>query len=135
MLLAAAAGTGAKVTDVGIARDTAANVEAALDKAISEGADILITTGGLPPGCSLFVACVSLPRGPLDGCRLWLGFEADPAAASLQPSAALTFGAIVDSTDAALLLLQPLPLLSLSLPPFCHHFVSAVCTHWRQYCR
>ena len=45
MLLAAAAGTGARATDLGIARDTAANVEAALDRAVAEGADILITTG------------------------------------------------------------------------------------------
>jgi molybdopterin biosynthesis enzyme len=45
MLLATAAGTGAAVTDLGIARDTAANVEAALDRAIAEGADVLITTG------------------------------------------------------------------------------------------
>jgi len=34
-----------QVTDLGIARDTAANVEAALDRAIAEGADVLLTTG------------------------------------------------------------------------------------------
>ena len=46
MLLAAAAGTGARAIDLGIARDTAANVEAALDRAIAEGTDVLLTTGG-----------------------------------------------------------------------------------------
>ena len=34
-----------QVTDLGIARDTAANVEAALDRAIAAGADVLLTTG------------------------------------------------------------------------------------------
>lgn len=38
-----------QVTDLGIARDTAANVEAALDRAIAEGADVLLTTGVLRP--------------------------------------------------------------------------------------
>ena len=45
MLLAAAAATGAAVTDVGIARDSAAVVEAALDAALAAGADVLLTTG------------------------------------------------------------------------------------------
>ena len=45
MLLAAAAAAGARATDLGIARDSAERVEAALDDALSKGVDILITTG------------------------------------------------------------------------------------------
>ncbi|KAI7845411.1 hypothetical protein COHA_001116 [Chlorella ohadii] len=63
MLLAAAAGTGAKVTDLGIARDTAANVEAALDRAIAEGADVLLTTGGVSMGDKDFIKPLLERRG------------------------------------------------------------------------
>jgi hypothetical protein len=76
MLLAAAASTGALVTDLGIARDTAANVEAALDRAISEGADVLITTGGgiarLPanlPGPVRWLPAAA--AGPLPSRNYW----------------------------------------------------------------
>jgi hypothetical protein len=83
MLLAAAAGTGARATDLGIARDTAANVEAALDRAISEGADVLITTGrGIArlaaslhrfgPVLSLAPACARHTAGLLPSCNWWL---------------------------------------------------------------
>lgn len=63
MLLAAAAGTGARATDLGIARDTAANVEAALDRAVAEGADILITTGGVSMGDKDFIKPLLERRG------------------------------------------------------------------------
>ncbi|KAL4436361.1 hypothetical protein ABPG77_009923 [Micractinium sp. CCAP 211/92] len=63
MLLAAAAGTGARATDLGIARDTAANVEAALDRAIAEGADVLLTTGGVSMGDKDFIKPLLERRG------------------------------------------------------------------------
>lgn len=54
MLLAAAAGAGAEVMDLGIARDTEGDVEACFSRAVSEGADVLITSGSnLPTPFSL----------------------------------------------------------------------------------
>lgn len=45
MLLAAAKGAGARVTDLGIARDTPGDVEACFQRAIDDHVDVLITTG------------------------------------------------------------------------------------------
>lgn len=50
MLLAAAVDAGADVLDLGIARDDAGALEAALDDAIARGADVLLTTGGVSMG-------------------------------------------------------------------------------------
>ncbi|PSC71843.1 Molybdopterin biosynthesis CNX1 [Micractinium conductrix] len=63
MLLAAAAATGAGVADLGIARDSAATVEAALDRAIAEGADVLLTTGGVSMGDKDFIKPLLERRG------------------------------------------------------------------------
>ena len=46
MLLAAAAVGGAEILDLGIARDTAGDVEACFDRAVAAHVDVLITTGG-----------------------------------------------------------------------------------------
>ena len=45
MLVAASQQAGAKVLDLGIARDTQGQVEACLKKAIQEQVDVLVTTG------------------------------------------------------------------------------------------
>ena len=45
MLVAASQQAGARVLDLGIARDTPGHVEACLQKAISQQVDVLITTG------------------------------------------------------------------------------------------
>ena len=45
MLLAAASSAGADVIDLGIARDTEGEVEACFENAVSQGADVLITSG------------------------------------------------------------------------------------------
>lgn len=50
MLLAAATDAGAEAVDLGIARDNASQLEAALDEAIARGADMLLTTGGVSMG-------------------------------------------------------------------------------------
>ncbi|KAK9807616.1 hypothetical protein WJX72_004182 [[Myrmecia] bisecta] len=55
MLLAAARGTGAQVTDLGIARDTVGQLEACLERAIQAKVDVLITTGGVSMGARDFV--------------------------------------------------------------------------------
>lgn len=65
MLLAAAAGTGAKAVDLGIAGDTAEKVEAALDAAIAAGADVLLTTGGVSMGDKDFVKPLLGRRGEI----------------------------------------------------------------------
>ncbi|KAK9855769.1 hypothetical protein WJX84_007092 [Apatococcus fuscideae] len=50
MLLAAASAAGCKVLDLGIAVDRVAEVESRLEAAIKEGADVLITSGGVSMG-------------------------------------------------------------------------------------
>ncbi|MEW5308598.1 MAG: hypothetical protein WDW38_000543 [Sanguina aurantia] len=50
MLLAAAAQAGAVVTDLGVARDQMGQLEGCLDRAIAQGMDILITSGGVSMG-------------------------------------------------------------------------------------
>eukprot|EP00798_Chlamydomonas_sp_ICE-L_P023126 gene23126-30327_t len=50
MLIAAAMKTGAKVTDLGIARDTEGHLEGCFKKAIDAGVDVLITSGGVSMG-------------------------------------------------------------------------------------
>jgi len=50
MLVAAAIKGGAKVTDLGIARDTEGHLEGALERAIREGVDVLVTSGGVSMG-------------------------------------------------------------------------------------
>jgi gephyrin len=65
MLLAAAAETGAKVTDLGIAADTAEQVEAALDAALSAGADVVLTTGGVSMGDKDFIKPLLERRGTI----------------------------------------------------------------------
>ena len=50
MLLVAATDAGAEAVDLGIARDNASQLEAALDEAIARGADVLLTTGGVSMG-------------------------------------------------------------------------------------
>ncbi len=55
MLLAAVSEVGACPIDVGIARDTEANVEQAIEGAISQGADVLISTGGVSMGNKDFI--------------------------------------------------------------------------------
>lgn len=63
MLLAAARAAGASTTDLGIARDTAEEVEAALDRAIEAGADVLLTSGGVSMGDKDFVKPLLERRG------------------------------------------------------------------------
>jgi gephyrin len=63
MLLAAAAAAGADATDLGIAADSAAGVEAALDAALAAGADVLLTTGGVSMGDKDFVKPLLERRG------------------------------------------------------------------------
>jgi gephyrin len=65
MLLAAAAETGAKVTDLGIAADTAQQVEAALDAALAAGADVVLTTGGVSMGDKDFIKPLLERRGTI----------------------------------------------------------------------
>ena len=55
MLLAAVSELGALPIDMGIARDTEANVEQAIEDAISQGADVLISTGGVSMGNRDFI--------------------------------------------------------------------------------
>ena len=55
MLLAAVSEVGASAMDVGIARDTEANVERKIEDAISQGADVLISTGGVSMGNKDFI--------------------------------------------------------------------------------
>mmetsp|Transcript_30274 Transcript_30274/g.77729 ORF Transcript_30274/g.77729 Transcript_30274/m.77729 type:complete len:457 (+) Transcript_30274:179-1549(+) len=50
MLVAACQGAGARVTDLGIARDAEGQLEGLLDKAIQEGVNILVTSGGVSMG-------------------------------------------------------------------------------------
>ncbi|GAX85701.1 hypothetical protein CEUSTIGMA_g13115.t1 [Chlamydomonas eustigma] len=50
MILAAAAKAGAKVTDLGIARDTEGHIQGCFDRAVSAGVDVLITSGGVSMG-------------------------------------------------------------------------------------
>ena len=47
MLVAAAKQAGAQVIDLGIAKDTEGHTEACLEKAISQEANVLVTTGEL----------------------------------------------------------------------------------------
>jgi gephyrin len=66
MLLAAAQSAGAAAattTDLGIARDSAEVVEAALDRAIELGVDILLTTGGVSMGERDFIKPLLEKRG------------------------------------------------------------------------
>ena len=66
MLLAAAQSAGtaaATTTDLGIARDSAEVVEAALDRAIELGVDILLTTGGVSMGERDFIKPLLEKRG------------------------------------------------------------------------
>ena len=65
MLLAAAAETGAHVTDLGIAADSAERVEAALDAALAAGADVLLTTGGVSMGDKDFIKPLLESRGTI----------------------------------------------------------------------
>lgn len=64
MLVAASQQAGAKVLDLGIARDTEGQVEACLEKALKEQVDVLVTTGnatGHGLSCQASLTC-SLPR-------------------------------------------------------------------------
>ena len=45
MLVAAVTATGARVLDLGIARDVEGQLEGALEKAVAAGADVLVTSG------------------------------------------------------------------------------------------
>lgn len=63
MLLAAAQSAGAATTDLGIARDSAEVVEAAIDRAIELGVDILLTTGGVSMGDRDFIKPLLEKRG------------------------------------------------------------------------
>ena len=55
MLLAAVRGTGADTIDLGIVSDSEENVEKALASAVSSGADVLLTTGGVSMGDKDFI--------------------------------------------------------------------------------
>lgn len=55
MLLAAASGTGAKITDLGIAADSKEKVKAAFHSALAVEADVLLVTGGVSMGDKDFV--------------------------------------------------------------------------------
>jgi len=55
MLLAAVAEVGASPIDMGIARDSEAVVERTIEDAISQGADVLISTGGVSMGNKDFI--------------------------------------------------------------------------------
>lgn len=55
MLLAAVSEAGASPIDMGIARDTEEKVEQAIESAISRGADIIISTGGVSMGNRDFI--------------------------------------------------------------------------------
>lgn len=50
MLIAACEAEGARVIDLGIARDEAGSIEDLLDQAIAQGADLLVTSGGVSMG-------------------------------------------------------------------------------------
>lgn len=50
MLIAACEAEGARVLDLGIARDEASGLENLLNRAIAEGADMLVTSGGVSMG-------------------------------------------------------------------------------------
>lgn len=63
MLLAAAASHGAKVTDLGIVKDSMQLVEAAVDRALDIGADILLTSGGVSMGDKDFIKPLLESRG------------------------------------------------------------------------
>ena len=57
MLVAACKQAGAQVVDLGIARDTEGHVDACLEKAISQQADVLVTTGIVRHLCSSQACC------------------------------------------------------------------------------
>lgn len=81
MLLAAAMDTGAEAMDLGIARDEASELEAALDAAIAKGADVLLTTGGVSMGDKDLVKGLLESRGEVffgkarhTGAGVWMVF-------------------------------------------------------------
>lgn len=65
MLLAASKTTGADVVDLGIVCDSAEKVEEALDAAINNGADVLLTTGGVSMGDKDFIKPLLEKRGKI----------------------------------------------------------------------
>ncbi|KAI8102793.1 hypothetical protein M9434_005586 [Picochlorum sp. BPE23] len=65
MLVSAASASGARALDMGIARDTEENIEKALDEAMSLGADIIITTGGVSMGTKDFIKPLLERRGTI----------------------------------------------------------------------
>eukprot|EP00889_Picochlorum_renovo_P002714 jgi/Picre1/29744/NNA_005126.t1 len=65
MLVSAVSASGARALDMGIARDTEENIEKALDEAMSLGADIIITTGGVSMGTKDFIKPLLERRGTI----------------------------------------------------------------------
>ncbi|KAL4517973.1 hypothetical protein Ndes2526A_g02339 [Nannochloris sp. 'desiccata'] len=98
MLLAAAVETGAKVTDLGIAADTAQQVEAALDKALSAGADVVLTTGGVSMGDKDFIKPLLERRGTIFFGKV-----------CMKPGKPLTFARVPNSTTGRNTLVFGLP--------------------------
>jgi gephyrin len=98
MLLAAAAETGAKVTDLGIASDTAEQVEAALDAALSAGADVVLTTGGVSMGDKDFIKPLLERRGTIFFGKV-----------CMKPGKPLTFAKVPNSTTGRNILVFGLP--------------------------
>ncbi len=65
MLVSAVATSRARALDMGIARDSEENIEKTLDEAISIGADIIITTGGVSMGNKDFIKPLLERRGTI----------------------------------------------------------------------
>lgn len=63
MLISAAGAVGARVMDLGIARDSEEEIERAMDEAISGGADVLITSGGVSMGSKDYIKPILERKG------------------------------------------------------------------------
>ena len=63
MLISAAGAVGARVMDMGIARDSEEEIERAIDEAINGGADVLITSGGVSMGSKDYIKPILERKG------------------------------------------------------------------------
>uniref|UniRef100_A0A061S380 Molybdopterin biosynthesis protein CNX1 n=1 Tax=Tetraselmis sp. GSL018 TaxID=582737 RepID=A0A061S380_9CHLO len=98
MLVAACGDAGARVSDLGIARDAVGHLEGLLDRAIAEGTDILITSGGVSMGDRDLVKPLLESRGTIHFGRV-----------KMKPGKPLTFATLRVGEDQRQMLVFGLP--------------------------
>ncbi|CAD7699420.1 unnamed protein product [Ostreobium quekettii] len=124
MLLAAARETGALVTDMGIVGDKQGSLEETFEKAIQDGADVIITSGGVSMGARDLIKPLLEKKGTIYFGKV-----------CMKPGKPLTFATIEDSGSGRTILVFALPGNPVSSYA-CFHLVVASalrkCQGWRE---